>query len=85
MSYRPYALASVLTGLAMLAPVLSFAQTPPAQGTAEWEQPEVVAVNREPMKATFFNFESRDLALKGDTSASKRFLSLDGTWDFKFS
>ena len=85
MSYRPYALASVLTGLAMLAPVLSFAQTPPAQGTAEWEQPEVVAVSREPMKATFFNFERRDLALKGDKSASKRFLSLDGTWDFKFS
>ncbi|MFP1132439.1 glycoside hydrolase family 2 TIM barrel-domain containing protein [Asticcacaulis sp. W401b] len=85
MSYRPYALASVLTGLAMLAPVPSFAQTPPPQGAAEWEQAEVVAVNREPMKATFFNFESRDLALKGDKAASKRFLSLDGTWDFKFS
>ncbi|MDC7696089.1 hypothetical protein PQU94_17570, partial [Asticcacaulis sp. DXS10W] len=70
--------AGVLLGLA--APVL--AQTAPV---AEWEQPEVVGVNREPMKATFFNFESRDLALKGDTSASKRFLSLDGTWDFKFS
>ncbi|MBP2161590.1 MULTISPECIES: hypothetical protein, partial [Asticcacaulis] len=30
---------------------------------AEWEQADVVSVNREPMKASFFNFESRDLAL----------------------
>ncbi|OYW73668.1 MAG: hypothetical protein B7Z26_11840, partial [Asticcacaulis sp. 32-58-5] len=49
-----------------------------AQDTAraEWEQPEVVAVNREPMKATFFNYESRDLAIKGDMAASRNFQSL---------
>jgi len=56
-----------------------------AQTVAEWEQPEVVAVNREPMKASFFNFESREQALTGDMAASRYFLSLDGTWDFKFS
>jgi beta-galactosidase len=57
----------------------------PAPPRAEWEQPEVVAANREPMKATFFNFESRDKALAGDKAASRYYLSLDGTWAFKYS
>ncbi|ESQ86518.1 hypothetical protein ABAC460_23235 [Asticcacaulis sp. AC460] len=74
------ALAAIL--LATASPVL--AQTN-ANRAAEWEQPDVVAVNREPMKATFFNYESRDLALKGDMAASRWYRSLDGTWDFKFS
>jgi beta-galactosidase len=52
---------------------------------AEWEQPEVVAVNREPMKATFFNFESREKALAGDKAASQYYQSLDGTWSFAYS
>ncbi len=74
------ALAAIFT-LWSLTPSILVAQS----AATEWEQPEVVAVNREPMKATFFNFESRDLALKGDKSASRYFQSLDGTWDFKFS
>ncbi|MDC7677712.1 glycoside hydrolase family 2 TIM barrel-domain containing protein [Asticcacaulis machinosus] len=68
--------------LMLTVPATTFAQEAPR---AEWEQSEVVAVNREPMKATFFNYERRDLALKGDKSASRYFQSLDGTWDFKFS
>jgi beta-galactosidase len=52
---------------------------------AEWEQPEVAAVNREPMKATFFNFESRELAEAGDMTASAFYRSLDGTWSFAYS
>jgi beta-galactosidase len=52
---------------------------------AEWEQPEVVAVNREPMKATFFNFETRALALAGDMAASRYYRSLDGAWSFAYS
>lgn len=74
-----FAISAIVLGQA--AP--GFAQTAPQ--VAEWEQPEVFAVNREPMKATFFNFETRDLAVRGDKTASARFLSLDGTWDFKFS
>jgi beta-galactosidase len=53
--------------------------------TPEWEQPEVVAVNREPMKATFFNFESVDKAVAGDMTASQFYRSLDGTWSFTYS
>ena len=73
------AVAAVLSLSAM--PQAAMAQTPPA----EWEQPEVVAVNREAMKATFFNFETTDLALKGDMAASRYYRTLDGTWDFKYS
>ncbi|MCA1935826.1 MAG: hypothetical protein LDL37_10245, partial [Asticcacaulis sp.] len=68
-SLRKIVMGSVAAGVMMLAAAPVLAQTAPV---AEWEQPEVVAVNREPMKATFFNFESRDLALKGDKAASKR-------------
>ncbi|MDC7684550.1 glycoside hydrolase family 2 TIM barrel-domain containing protein [Asticcacaulis sp. BYS171W] len=71
-----------LTALALVLATPVFSQ--PA-AVAEWEQPEVVAVNREPMKATFFNYERRDLALKDDMAASRYYRSLDGTWDFKFS
>lgn len=56
-----------------------------APARAEWEQPEINAVNREPMKATFFNFESRDKALAGDKAASQYYRSLDGSWAFAFS
>ncbi|MFS2020035.1 glycoside hydrolase family 2 TIM barrel-domain containing protein, partial [Massilia sp. CT11-108] len=72
-------IAAVLLATAAL-PALAAQPTP-----AEWEQPEVVAVNREPMKATFFNFESREKALAGDKAASQYFLSLDGTWKFAYS
>ncbi|USX15343.1 DUF4981 domain-containing protein [Oxalobacteraceae bacterium OTU3CAMAD1] len=67
------ALASLSMGAAHAAP------------PTEWEQPEVVAVNREPMKATFFNFESREKAIAADPAASKYYLSLDGTWSFAYS
>ncbi|MBV6319460.1 glycoside hydrolase family 2 TIM barrel-domain containing protein [Duganella violaceipulchra] len=60
------------------------AQTPPAP-RAEWERPEVVALHREPMKTTFFNFETRELALRGEMAASKYYRSLDGTWSFAYS
>jgi beta-galactosidase len=52
---------------------------------AEWENPEVNQLNREPMKATFFNFESTALAVKGDRAASRYHLSLDGAWSFAYS
>ncbi|WP_395406603.1 glycoside hydrolase family 2 TIM barrel-domain containing protein [Pseudoduganella sp. UC29_106] len=72
-SLAPLALA------AMLCCAHSAAQTP------EWEQPEVVAVNRLPMKATFFNFESVDKAVAGELSASQYYRSLDGAWSFAYS
>ena len=75
-------LRNTVYALAICAAVWSPAQ---AVERAEWEQPEVVAVNREPMRATFFNFESRELALAGDKAASSYYRSLDGTWSFAYS
>jgi beta-galactosidase len=61
------------------------AATSARAAVAEWEQPEVFAVNREPMRATFFNFESVELAKAGDMAASSRYRSLDGTWSFAWT
>jgi beta-galactosidase len=73
---------STWISLAALAATLTITPSVP---TPEWEQPEVVAVNREPMKATFFNFESREKAIAGDMAASSYYRSLDGTWSFAYS
>ncbi|WP_306392199.1 glycoside hydrolase family 2 TIM barrel-domain containing protein [Telluria beijingensis] len=72
----------LLLALGLAAGLAAAAQ--PAE-RAEWERPEVVGVNREPMKATFFNFESRELALARDMGRSANYLSLDGTWAFAYS
>lgn len=50
----------------------------------DWENPEVVSINRMPMRASYFPFESLALAQKGDRSASSRFLSLNGMWKFSW-
>ncbi|SFV00261.1 beta-galactosidase [Pseudoduganella namucuonensis] len=77
--------AAILAALPVLAASQPVSQSVKPAPLAEWEMPEVVQVNREPMKATFFNFESRELALAGDKSASKYFKSLDGAWSFAYS
>ncbi|MYM34682.1 DUF4981 domain-containing protein [Duganella sp. FT94W] len=80
MDLRMLTAALLSAGLVLPQPLMAASQP-----LAEWEQPEVVEVNREPMKATFFNFESRQLALAGDKAASRHYLSLDGTWSFAYS
>lgn len=52
-----------------------------AQGD-EWQNAEVNAVNRLPMHAAFFAYESADAAAADDRTASQRYLSLDGPWRF---
>jgi beta-galactosidase len=66
-------------------PAIAAAGKAASQAVPEWEQPEVFAVNREPMKATFFNFESVALAKAGNMAASHRYRSLDGTWSFTWT
>jgi beta-galactosidase len=87
MALPPAALRRVLLSSAILAalPLITAAFAASPDAPAEWEQPEVTQVNREPMKSTFFNFETRELALAGDKAASRYFLSLDGTWQFAHS
>ncbi|QAR30704.1 DUF4981 domain-containing protein [Ornithobacterium rhinotracheale] len=49
-----------------------------------YENPAMQEENRLPMRATYFPYESVDLAKKNDPSASSRFLDLNGTWKFKW-
>ncbi len=49
------------------------------------ENPQIVEINKLPARATFFPYESTDLALNGQMKASSRFISLNGQWFFKWS
>jgi len=48
----------------------------------EWQRPEINAINREPMRATAFPYESVELARVDSMQRSRYFLSLDGQWRF---
>ena len=48
----------------------------------EWHDLQVNQVNRFPLHTSFFAYENRDAALKGDRSVSANFLSLNGDWKF---
>ena len=49
------------------------------------ENPQVVEINKLAARATFFPYESIDLALNGQMKSSSRFISLNGDWFFKWS
>ena len=49
------------------------------------ENPQTVEINKLPARATYFPYESIDLALNGQMEASSRFISLNGDWFFKWS
>lgn len=49
-----------------------------------WQDEKISSINRERMHATYFAFENRDLAAMGVKEHSSRFLSLNGSWKFKW-
>lgn len=49
-----------------------------------WENPDTNQLNRLPMRATAFSYDSKDLALKGDYAKSKWFINLNGEWKFNW-
>ncbi len=58
------------------------AQAPPVP---EWQDPEVVGVNKEPAHATLTIFADETTAAGHDRSASPYYRSLNGTWQFSFA
>ncbi|MDL2297194.1 DUF4981 domain-containing protein [Bacteroidales bacterium OttesenSCG-928-B11] len=50
----------------------------------EWKNPEVNAVNREPMHANYFAYESVEMAEKGEKSLSINYMTLNGLWKFNW-
>ena len=52
------------------------------QTTPYWLDPNVNRVNVEGCRASYFEYESKELAQKMQKEASSRFMSLDGYWKF---
>jgi beta-galactosidase len=50
----------------------------------ELENPAIQGINKELPRASFLSYKNRELALKNDKLNSSQFLSLNGTWKFKF-
>ena len=50
----------------------------------DWSDPGVLGRNREPARAAFFAFESREAALRARRDASPRFRSLSTRWKFQW-
>ncbi len=61
---------------------LALATTPALAQQTEWTDPNVNAVNRAPMHANFFAFDSVDDALQGVKEKSSNFMTLNGPWKF---
>ena len=70
-------IASVLCLVAM---ITAFSQDLP-----EWQDPDVMEVNREDPHATRISYDSFDQALVGDMHSSANFMTLNGTWKFHWS
>lgn len=51
---------------------------------AEWENPKINAINKEPARATFMVYDNEKAAIADDYSKSPWFQSLNGTWKFNW-
>lgn len=51
----------------------------------DWENPNVIAINKLPARATMYSFSSESKALDCDKSKSDRVISLNGDWQFNLS
>lgn len=50
----------------------------------DWENFDVLHINRLPSAATFMAYTTKEKAVKNDKSQSEYFQSLNGTWKFQF-
>jgi len=64
--------------------ILFFSEVAAQDLPIELQTPEIVAINRMPMRASAFAFESRQLAEKRQKENSAYFLSLNGSWKFNW-
>ena len=77
MKSRLYAIFSLL--LCFFSLVQTFAQP---RLDSLFENPAIQEINRMPMRANYFPYETAALAKAGDTAHSTRYLSLNGMWRF---
>lgn len=55
-----------------------------ASGANEWQNPQVNAINRYPMHANFFAYESEEKAEAGQKEQSDNYMSINGMWKFNW-
>ena len=55
-----------------------------ADGINDWENPDVVGRNKEPAHCTYLPFEDTQTALRGDSTQSPFYKSLNGVWKFNW-
>jgi beta-galactosidase len=70
--------------LLILALFLARCPAMPQERQADWEDPQVNGINREPMHATLMPYESFDQAVDAQRFASPDYMSLDGSWKFNW-
>jgi len=56
-----------------------------AQKLPEWQNPDVMEVNREDPHATKFSYDTFDQAIQGEKNASANYMTLNGPWKFRMS
>lgn len=54
------------------------------QKLAEWEDPEIIGINKTNPHVTTFSYINEESARSFDRTKSERFVSLNGVWKFKF-
>src|SRR4030042_2153315 len=65
--------------------ILMFSDALPLKAQyAEWENPQINAVNKEPARASFMGYQSEAAALEDDYSKSPWYLSFNGIWKFNW-
>ena len=69
----------VMTVFMLLLSTTIFAQLP-----AELLNPEIISINRMPMRNNAFGFENMEKAKQYDREKSANFLSLNGSWKFNW-
>lgn len=72
-----------MKNLGWLACVLALGCTKP-NASHDWENEEITEINKLPARSDYFPYESLELAMDRDKSASERYLSLDGKWKFNW-
>jgi len=56
-----------------------------ARAGHDWEDQNIIGINKLPARATAVPYESREKAIRGDRNSSKYTKSLNGRWKFKWS
>jgi len=70
--------------LQLIISALIFFNSATAQTTTEWENPDIVGINKEPPHCSYYPYATLAQALKNDPQQSPFYQSLNGKWKFNW-